>query len=108
MKEVILRVNMLISHPVSVYRAAKPNILEPIMDVSVVVPVEFQSTVVSNLNKRKGVINDSEVQGDTASFEVTVPLNNMFSYSSDLRAATQGKGEFSMEYRQVSWHLPEC
>ncbi|CAG8506661.1 12694_t:CDS:10 [Ambispora leptoticha] len=82
------------------FQKAKPVILEPIMNVEVTAPIEFQGTVIGNLNKRKGTILDTEVQEDHFIATAEVSLNNMFGYSSDLRAATQGKGEFSMEYKK--------
>ncbi|KAI9223254.1 P-loop containing nucleoside triphosphate hydrolase protein [Blastocladiella britannica] len=77
---------------------ANPVVLEPIMSVSVVAPTEFQGAAMSGINKRKGTITDSVAHDDFVTLSALVPLNNMFGYSSDLRAATQGKGEFSMEY----------
>ncbi|KAI9179662.1 Elongation factor G, mitochondrial [Blastocladiella emersonii ATCC 22665] len=77
---------------------ANAVVLEPIMSVSVTAPAEFQGSVVSGINKRKGTITDSEVQEDDVVIQALVPLNNMFGYSSDLRSITQGKGEFAMEY----------
>jgi elongation factor G len=68
------------------------------MKVSVSAPAEFQGPVIGLLNKRKGVITDSEVRDDYVEIESEVPLNEMFGYSTDLRSITQGKGEFSMEY----------
>ena len=79
-------------------KTASPVLLEPLMSVEVVAPVEFQGAVVSQINRRKGVIMDSEQQGDEVIMQANIPLNNMFGYSSELRSATQGKGEFSMEY----------
>ena len=79
-------------------KSASPVLLEPLMSVEVVAPVEFQGAVVSQINRRKGVIMDSEQQGDEVIMQANIPLNNMFGYSSELRSATQGKGEFSMEY----------
>ncbi|CAG8520443.1 5076_t:CDS:10 [Scutellospora calospora] len=88
------------------YMRANPVILEPIMSVSITAPVEFQGTVIGNLNKRKGTILDTEVQEDHFIVTAEVSLNNMFGYSSDLRSATQGKGEFTMEYKTHQPVLP--
>ncbi|CAI2187636.1 14871_t:CDS:10, partial [Funneliformis geosporum] len=68
---------------------ANPVILEPIMNVSVTSPIEFQGTVIGNLNKRKGTILDTDVHEDYFVVTAEVSLNNMFGYSSDLRSATQ-------------------
>mmetsp|Transcript_34262 Transcript_34262/g.61810 ORF Transcript_34262/g.61810 Transcript_34262/m.61810 type:complete len:753 (-) Transcript_34262:175-2433(-) len=80
------------------YHNANPTILEPIMRVEVIVPQEFQGTIMSDLNRRRGMIVDSYVTGDDCVIQADVPLNNMFGYSTSLRSNTQGKGEFSMEY----------
>jgi elongation factor G len=80
------------------YAAAAPTILEPLMRVEVTVPSEFQGAAMGDLNRRKGLILDSGTSGDDAVIEALVPLAQMFGYSTALRSATQGKGEFSMEY----------
>ncbi|OZJ02971.1 Elongation factor G, mitochondrial [Bifiguratus adelaidae] len=85
---------------------AKPVVLEPIMNVSVTAPAEFQGTVIGGLNKRKGTIVDTDVQEESFSVTADVSLNNMFGYSTELRSATQGKGEFSMEYKDHQPVLP--
>lgn len=56
----------------------------------------------SSLTKRRGIILDSETSSDGSTMTVTVavPLGDMFGYSTELRSATQGKGEFSMEYAE--------
>jgi len=82
-----------------IYTQTKPIILEPIMTVEVVAPSEFQSVVIGSLNQRRGTILDSEVRDEEFVCTAEVPLNDMFGYSSQLRGVTQGKGEFSMEYR---------
>ncbi|KAN0137562.1 elongation factor G mitochondrial [Lactarius tabidus] len=83
------------------YLKTKPVILEPIMTVEVVAPVEFQSAVIGGLNARRGTIIDSEVREDEFTAVAEVALNDMFGYSSQLRGATQGKGEFSMNHMPV-------
>ncbi|KAG6901418.1 Elongation factor G, mitochondrial [Termitomyces sp. Mi166 len=85
------------------YKAARPVILEPIMTVEVIAPVEFQSAVIGSLNTRRGTIVDSEVRDDEFTAIAEVALNDMFGYSNQLRGVTQGKGEFSMEYKH---HMP--
>uniref|UniRef100_A0A2P2LU90 Elongation factor G, mitochondrial n=2 Tax=Rhizophora mucronata TaxID=61149 RepID=A0A2P2LU90_RHIMU len=85
------------------YAAAKPTILEPVMLLELKIPTEFQGTVSGDINKRKGVIVGNDQDGDDSIITAHVPLNNMFGYSTALRSMTQGKGEFTMEYKE---HLP--
>ncbi|MHB1846603.1 MAG: elongation factor G [Deltaproteobacteria bacterium] len=84
------------------YAEAKPTILEPIMKVEVQAPEEFQGTVVGQLNQRRGTILTTESAEGGFTAVALVPLNNMFGYSTDLRSATQGKGEFTMEFARYS------
>ncbi|RZC28933.1 Elongation factor G-1, mitochondrial [Glycine soja] len=85
------------------YAASRPVILEPVMLVELKVPTEFQGAVAGDINKRKGVIVGNDQEGDDSVITAHVPLNNMFGYSTALRSMTQGKGEFTMEYKE---HLP--
>ncbi|KAL5500903.1 MEF1 [Sanghuangporus vaninii] len=89
------------------YLNARPVILEPIMTVEVVAPVEFQSNVIGGITSRRGTILDSEVRDDEFTVTAEVALNDMFGYSSQLRGQTQGKGEFSMEYKTHAPVLPQ-
>ncbi|KAG8724098.1 Elongation factor G, mitochondrial [Ceratobasidium sp. 395] len=81
------------------YHKAQPVIMEPIMTVEVVAPIEFQGTVIGGINQRRGTIVDTEVRDDEFTATCEVSLNDMFGYASNLRGMTQGKGEFSMEYK---------
>lgn len=77
-------------------------VLEPLMSVQVTAPEEFQGVCVSAVNKRKGLIENSEVLHGNVIINCSVPLANMFGFSTELRSSTQGKGEFTMEYREHS------
>jgi elongation factor G len=83
------------------YEKAKPTILEPIMKVEVEAPVEFQGSVVGQINQRRGVIMET-VSDENVTINAEVPLNTMFGYSTDLRSATQGKGNFTMEFARYA------
>jgi elongation factor G len=85
-----------------VYAKAKPAVLEPIMKLETTVPDEYQGAATGQINQRRGVIvNTSAIEG-SAVIEAHVPLSEMFGYSTDLRSATKGKGEFSMEFAHYS------
>lgn len=80
------------------FMQADPIVLEPLMKVVVTAPTEFQGNVVAMMQKRNAVINDTEVGVDDFTAYADVSLNGLFGFSSNLRAMTQGKGEFSMEF----------
>ncbi|MCJ1471955.1 Elongation factor G, mitochondrial [Lambiella insularis] len=80
------------------FKLGRPQILEPLMKTVITSPNEFQGNIVGLLNKRNAVINDTEIGPEDFSLYADCSLNSMFGFSSQLRAATQGKGEFSMEF----------
>jgi elongation factor G len=84
------------------YQAASPTALEPIMKVEVSAPEEFQGSVMGQINQRRGMIQGSNSQEGFTTVQAEVPLSEMFGYSTDLRSATQGKGEFTMEFSRYS------
>jgi elongation factor G len=75
---------------------ADPVLLEPVMTVQVTAPLEFQGTIIGGLNKRRAVIHDTDIRHDEFTVTCDATLNEMFGYSTDLRASTQGKGKFSL------------
>jgi len=88
---------------------AGPQLLEPIMTVEVETPLEFQAAVVGQLNRRRGLILDVESNADSGFcvIRAEVPLSKMFGYSTDLRSATEGKGEFTMTYKEHAPAAPD-
>jgi elongation factor G len=81
-----------------VYMSARPTVLQPIMKVEAQAPEEYQGVVVGQLNRNGGVITSCNVIEGSVIVTADVPLAKMFGYSTDLRSATQGKGEFTMEF----------
>ncbi|MGL4595195.1 MAG: elongation factor G [Thermoguttaceae bacterium] len=76
----------------------KPTILEPIMQLEIECPSQFQGNVVGDVNSRRGLINCTETVGGTTRIEGEIPLAETFGYSTTLRSMTQGQGTFSMEF----------
>ena len=79
-------------------RKADPLLLEPVMDVEVVVPSEYVGAVVGDLNARRGRIGGIIPRTDAQVVAATVPLSEMFGYSTALRSATQGRAVSTMQF----------
>lgn len=84
------------------FKECKPQVLEPLMKTTITAPNEFQGNIVGLLNKRNAIINDTEIGPEDFTLIADCSLNAMFGFSSQLRAATQGKGEFGMEFSHYS------
>jgi len=79
-------------------RKAKPVLLEPVMDVEVVTPSEFQGAVVGDLNSRRGKILSMEARANAQVIRANVPLGQMFGYATDVRSMTQGRATYTMHF----------
>jgi elongation factor G len=86
----------------SVYSSAKPQILEPIMKVSVEGPLEFQGAFVRTVMQRRGIIIGTTEEEGFVRVDTEVPLSEMFGYSTDLRSSSQGKAEYTMEFSRYA------
>ena len=80
------------------YELAGPQILEPIMKVSLEGPSEFQGNMMGMINQRRGLIIGSQEEEGYSTVDAEVPLSEMFGFSTILRSGTQGKAEFTMEF----------
>ncbi len=79
-------------------RRANPVLLEPIMDVEVVTPADYMGDVMGDLSSRRGRIGGMEQRGDAQVIKATVPLSEMFGYSTVLRSMSQGRAVYSMQF----------
>jgi len=78
--------------------AAKPTLLEPVMNVEVQAPVEFAGDLMGDMNGRRGRISGMDTKGGTQIIKAQVPMAEMLNYLNDLTSMTQGRGSFSMEF----------
>ena len=81
---------------------AGPILIEPIMDVEVVVPEEYMGDVVSDLNSRRGRIERMDSRDRLKIIVSQVPLAEMFGYATDVRSITQGRATFTMHFGRYS------
>jgi elongation factor G len=79
-------------------RAAHPVLLEPIMEVEVVVPEDNLGDVIGDLSSRRGRIEGMEQRGASHVVRAQVPLSDMFGYATDLRSRTQGRATYTMQF----------
>jgi elongation factor G len=77
---------------------ARPILLEPIMDVEVVVPEEYMGDVIGDLSSRRGQIEGMFNRSDARVIASQVPLAEMFGYVNRLRSITQGRGVYTMQF----------
>jgi elongation factor G len=77
---------------------ANPVLLEPLMQVEVVLPEEYLGDVIGDLNGRRGQIEGMEARPGTQIIKAHVPLASMFGYATDLRSMTQGRATYTMHF----------
>ena len=79
-------------------KRANPVLLEPIMDVEVVMPEEFMGDVMGDLSARRGQIQGMDSRGSGQVIRAMVPLSEMFGYATTVRSKTQGRATFTMQF----------
>jgi len=86
-------------------RKANPKILEPMMKVEVETPEEYQGSVIGDLSSRRGIIGAMNSRSEVCVVNASVPLAEMFGYSTALRSMSAGKATYSMEFEHFV-HAP--
>jgi elongation factor G len=84
-----------------------PKLLEPMMDVEVVVPEEYMGDVIGDLSSRRGRIGGMFRRSDAHVVAASVPLAEMFGYSTRLRSITQGRAVYSMQFSRYE-QMPQA
>ena len=79
-------------------RKAIPVLLEPVMDVEIVTPSEYMGSVIGDLNSRRGKIGGMTQRAEAQVIGASVPLAEMFGYSTTLRSSTQGRAVYTMQF----------
>ena len=77
---------------------AKPQLLEPVFDVEVVVPEEYMGDIIGDLSSRRGRIGGMFSRGNARVVAASVPLAEMFEYATRMRSISQGRAVFSMQF----------
>ncbi|MCU7813647.1 MAG: elongation factor G [Candidatus Thiodiazotropha sp. (ex Lucinoma kastoroae)] len=81
---------------------ARPVLLEPMMKVEVITPEEYMGDVMGDLNSRRGLVQGMDDTPAGRQIKAEVPLSAMFGYATDLRSATQGRANYSMEFAKYA------
>lgn len=77
---------------------AGPVLLEPIMDVDIMIPEEYLGAISGDVNSRRGRIMGMDIKGKSQIVKAQVPQSEMFTYANDLRSLTGGRGSYTMRY----------
>jgi elongation factor G len=77
---------------------ARPTLLEPVMAVEVVTPVDYLGDAIGELHRRRGIVRNNTARGNAAVIDAQVPLKEMFGYIGNLRALSQGRAQYSMQF----------
>jgi len=73
-------------------------VLEPVMKLQVIIPIDFLGEVTGNLNSKRARIEEISDRPNLKVIDAKVPLAEMFGYATELRSLTQGRGSFTMEF----------
>ena len=90
------------------FNHAKPVLLEPIVNIEVVIPTKFMGEITGNLSSHRGHIKGMDTMGDLQIVRASIPMSSIANYETELKSMTGGQGSFTMEfshYDVVQAHL---
>ena len=82
--------------------AGEPILLEPLMAIEVITPEDYLGEVINDLNRKRAQIEGVEADRSSQVVKASVPLSEMFGYSTSLRSATQGRATFTMQFKEFA------
>ena len=80
------------------FLAAKPILLEPVMNLEVTIPEECTGDVIGDINQRRGRVLGVDAKGKNQVIKAQAPMSELLTYAPDLRSITSGRSSFAMEY----------
>jgi elongation factor G len=88
-------------------RRGSPVLLEPVMDLEVVLPVEYVGEVINDINMRRGKVEGMSHRSNAQVISARAPLSDMFGYATSLRSLTQGRAVYTMQFSHYDRVPPE-
>ena len=80
------------------FNHAKPVLLEPIVNIEVVIPTKFMGEITGNLSSHRGHIKGMDTMGDLQVVRAAIPMSSIANYETELKSMTGGQGSFTMEF----------
>ena len=77
---------------------AKPVLMEPVMKVEIVVPIEYSGSILSDVNSRRGYVLGLDIRGHLQVISACIPLSNLFGYETDIRSLSQGRANSTLQF----------
>jgi elongation factor G len=87
-------------------RKAAPTLMEPVMKLEVVCPEEYTGDIISDLNSRRGKIENIDYRGDLKVIDALIPLSETFGYATSIRSMSQGRATQTLQYSHYD-NVPE-
>ena len=87
-------------------KKASPTLMEPVMKLEIVCPDEYTGDIISDLNSRRGKIENIDFRGDLKVVDALIPLSETFGYATAIRSMSQGRATQNLQYSHYE-NVPE-